>query len=441
MMFTPTKTTKKAIALVSKRNQNQNRLYRDLQTKYDHVTHSEDLSIIDNIRDYNLIIFWSANDDKISKEDIDAMKAFLNEGKSVAFFGCFGGGEMVNDFLSDYGMKFQNNGVIRTSYSKYLHPKHALIPDGVVHTGLCERGSLDVSRAAVTNDMNSIDFVYPSGCTIHVQPPSWPLLSTGTFCFPLKRPICGVWEDTSRKEDRGRLLALGSSEMFSNEWFDKESNGFILDRFFQFLLQDGNHSLPRSKTLKENIEDSRTVPDIEALAGRLKWCLHEHPPLPQDLTTLFFRDMLTFDTSMIPKVMDLYEELNVQYEQLTLILPQLERPSPPLQPAVFEPKLIELPPPSLDQFDLDEEFANPTARLAQLTNKCTGSCTIGDDDLEYFIQEAGCVANLIGQNDELGPKAILYRLFRKVVAIRSEGSKCDVDLMEETPINIEIKRM
>ena len=42
---------------------------------------------------------------------------------------------------------------------------------------------------------------------------------------------------------------------------------------------------------------------------------------------------------------------------------------PKCQLAVFPPSLREPPPPALDLFDLDDCFASPEERLAQLTNK------------------------------------------------------------------------
>jgi hypothetical protein len=42
-----------------------------------------------------------------------------------------------------------------------------------------------------------------------------------------------------------------------------------------------------------------------------------------------------------------------------------------------------LPPPPLELFDLDDEWAGAAGRLAVLTNKCT------DDDLEYYVRQAG----------------------------------------------------
>ena len=81
------------------------------------------------------------------------------------------------------------------------------------------------------------------------------------------------------------------------------------------------------------------VPDITALADRLRSCLQEADELPRNFTTLF-------------------------NERLTLIPPQFETPMPALQAAVFPPTLKELPPPSLDLYDLDEQFASEKIRLA-----------------------------------------------------------------------------
>lgn len=44
---------------------------------------------------------------------------------------------------------------------------------------------------------------------------------------------------------------------------------------------------------------------------------------------------------------------------LPLWRPPLEVPFPLLQPAVFPPAFVEPPPPALELFDLDEEFAGP----------------------------------------------------------------------------------
>ena len=108
-----------------------------------------------------------------------------------------------------------------------------------------------------------------------------------------------------------------------------------------------------------------------------------------------------------------------------MIPPQFECPLPPLIPATFPPALREPPAPALDQFDLDEHFASPKIRLAQLTNKCT------DDDIEYYVREAGEILGVVSEltkqlqqggtpaeealNGEMGAKRVLEYMFRQIV--------------------------
>jgi len=47
-----------------------------------------------------------------------------------------------------------------------------------------------------------------------------------------------------------------------------------------------------------------------------------------------------------------------------LIQPQFETPMPQLQAAVFLPCMKDLPPPGLDLFDLDEQFASEKIKMA-----------------------------------------------------------------------------
>ena len=208
----------------------------------------------------------------------------------------------------------------------------------------------------------------------------------------------------------GRLLVVGSSDIFADDWLEKEDNGHLLNILVRFLVHDESVSFDRSKVIRgSDVDEAKTVPDVEALSERLRCCLQESEPLPQDLGSMFRRDMLSFDTSLIPTVIDQYKLLGIKHEPLSLIPPNFERPLPPLQPAVFAPKLRDLPPPALDQFDLDDEFANPISRLAQLTNKCS------DDDLEFYAQEAGTIVGLVEPTEtEVDGKRLLHDLFQKV---------------------------
>ena len=82
-----------------------------------------------------------------------------------------------------------------------------------------------------------------------------------------------------------------------------------------------------------------------------------------------------------------------------------------MEPAVFTPLLKDLPPPALDLFDLDEQFASSKVKLAQLTNKCN------DEDLEYYVREC---AEILGINQELteenvDARHILDHVFKSIV--------------------------
>jgi intraflagellar transport protein 52 len=60
-----------------------------------------------------------------------------------------------------------------------------------------------------------------------------------------------------------------------------------------------------------------------------------------------------------------------------------------LQPATFPPILREPPNPSLELFDLDDEFASEKVKLAYLTNKCN------NEDLDYYLKEVGDILGFI----------------------------------------------
>jgi intraflagellar transport protein 52 len=102
--------------------------------------------------------------------------------------------------------------------------------------------------------------------------------------------------------------------------------------------------------------------------------------------------------------------MQVKHEPLTLIVPQFETPLLGLAPGVFPPVLKELNNPSLELFDLDDEFSQEKVRLAQLTNKCE------DSDIEYFVREAG---DILGVSDKVKnraePKAIIRYIVEQII--------------------------
>jgi len=416
---------------------NYKKFSRQLRERYKVTLNTENLTI-EKLQEYDVLIIGNPSD-TFGEEEFDAMRQHLQEGRSIAFFSSEGGEEdnvsNLNSFLEEYGIRCESDAVVRTTYHKYLHPKHVYLSNSALHQTILSQNmkhgndivntlsSKDESNNGPNDEYESdLALVYPNGCTIDIQTPSLAILSSGTVSFPANRPIGGVWEDnrpplpsskiraSSGGPQGGRLLVVGSSDIFADDWLEKEDNGHLLNILVRFLVHDESVSFDRSKVIRgSDVDEAKTVPDVEALSERLRCCLQESEPLPQDLGSMFRRDMLSFDTSLIPTVIDQYKLLGIKHEPLSLIPPNFERPLPPLQPAVFAPKLRDLPPPALDQFDLDDEFANPISRLAQLTNKCS------DDDLEFYAQEAGTIVGLVEPTEtEVDGKRLLHDLFQKV---------------------------
>lgn len=128
------------------------------------------------------------------------------------------------------------------------------------------------------------------------------------------------------------------------------------DFFIKFFLSK-EVEFDFSNDPQEQPEYNHT-PDIAEIAEKLKSCLQESEELPRDFTTLFDNELFKYDLDHVPEVIKLYQQIGVKHETLNLIQPQFETPMLGLVPAVFPPILKELPPPTLELFDLDDEFAS-----------------------------------------------------------------------------------
>ncbi|CAH8645852.1 unnamed protein product [Heterobilharzia americana] len=115
------------------------------------------------------------------------------------------------------------------------------------------------------------------------------------------------------------------------------------------------------------------------------------------------------------------KKLRIKHEPLSLIIPQFETPLPPVQPAVFPPNFREPGPPSLELFDLDEQFSTPKARLAQVTNKCN------EEDLEYYVRECGDILGVSQKlpTDKRTSRIILEVIFNELVEFKKLNQGID----------------
>jgi intraflagellar transport protein 52 len=118
----------------------------------------------------------------------------------------------INYLLEEHGIAVNSDAVVRTAHYKYLHPKEALISDGVLNRAVLSaaagggKGSSKADNGPSIDDDTLLgqtgsgaaaegfagkvlDFVYPYGCTLSVQPPAVPILSTGKISYPMQRPL------------------------------------------------------------------------------------------------------------------------------------------------------------------------------------------------------------------------------------------------------------
>ncbi|XP_067094773.1 intraflagellar transport protein 52 homolog isoform X2 [Osmerus mordax] len=271
------------------------------------------------------------------------------------------------------------------------------------------------------NNAQALTFVYPYGATLAVMKPAVAVLSTGSVCFPLNRPVLAFHQ----VKEAGKLAVLGSCHMFSDQYLDKEENSKIMDVVFQWLMTD-NIQLNQIDAEDPEITDYTMLPDTGCLSERLRVCLQEGDENPRDFTSLFDMSLLKLSTNTLPQVIGSYKQLNVKHEPLQLIQPQFETPLPQLQPAVFPPAFRDLPPPMLDLFDLDETFSSEKVRLAQLSNKCT------DDDLEFYVRKCGDILGVAAKldKDQRDAKHILEHIFFQVVEFKKLNQEHDIDTTE-----------
>mmetsp|Transcript_10229 Transcript_10229/g.16783 ORF Transcript_10229/g.16783 Transcript_10229/m.16783 type:complete len:550 (-) Transcript_10229:120-1769(-) len=422
-------------------NSGYKKLFRRLRSNYKVSTNKEEISG-DRLGDVSLAVFGGPRE-PFSVAEFNDLKAWLNAGgRALVMLG--DGGEKqsgcnMNYLLEEYGMSINNDSVVRSVFYKYLHPKEVFIAEGTLVPDIIRKKNVvassgnkknaskagTVATASKADDAKSdkLVFVYPYGASLNVQRPAIPLLSSGSISYPMNRPIAAMWEAETVAAgaggQRGRLVLMGSVEIFGDDWIDKEENSKLCDLLFAWLLSEVDLDMTSDRQ-DADLSDYSPVPNVDTLSHNLKPCLQGMDDLPRDFTKLFDMNMFRFDTDLIPATIRVYEQLGVPHEPLTLIPPQFECPLPKLNAATFPPAMREPAPPALDQFDLDEHFAKEGLRLAQLTNKCTS----GEEDLEYYIAESGEILGVMQDlpYGERSAKHILFHIFKQIVDFKKQDA-------------------
>ena len=370
------------------------KLFRRLKSNFKISSNKDEVSR-DRLADADLLVFGGPSE-PFTTTEFEELKSYLHNGGRALVMMSDGGekqsGTNMNYLLEEFGMSVNADSVLRSVYYKYVHPKEVFISDGVlvpdilrkkntVTLGGARKQSANrntpaippaTGAAAGSATMPKMPFVYPYGASLSVERPARPLLSSGPVSYPLNRPIAAMWEAESAlppnnhsngnssshpaAKGRGRLVVLGSVEVFGDDWLDKEENAKLCDVLFSWLLDETELDMTSDRQ-DSDLQEFTPVPHVEALSQSLKPCLQGMEELPRDFTKMFDLDMFRFDVALIPQAKAMYDTLGVPHEPLTLIPPQFECPLPKLAPATFPPAMREPPPPALDQFDLDEHFA------------------------------------------------------------------------------------
>ncbi|XP_029908066.1 intraflagellar transport protein 52 homolog [Myripristis murdjan] len=372
--------------------------------------------------------------EKFTASEMEVLKQYLNGGGDILVMLGEGGETKydtnINFLLEEFGIMVNNDAVVRNVYYKYFHPKEALVSNGVLNreisraAGKVVTGIIEEENSG--NNSQALTFVYPYGATLNVIKPAVAVLSTGSVCFPLNRPVLAFYQ----AKERGKLAVLGSCHMFSDQYLDKEENSKIMDVVLQWLMTD-NIQLNQIDAEDPEITDYNMLPDTGRLSEQLRVCLQEGDENPRDFTSLFDMSLLKLSTDTLPQVISSYKQLHVKHEPLQLITPQFETPLPQLQPAVFPPAFRDLPPPMLELFDLDEAFSSEKVRLAQLTNKCT------DDDLEFYVRKCGEILGVTAKldKDQRDAKHILEHIFFQIVEFKKLNQEHDIDTEAQFPLS------
>lgn len=393
------------------------------------------------------VVVFAAPATPFESQEIQVLRDFMDQGGSVLVMAGEGGQsadslQHLNKFTEEYGIFINDDSIVRTVYYKdFFHPKEVFIKNAAVQE------SLDVLSGkkklvdrpfdyeGPQDQSDHLSIVYPYGCTLRLQKPANPMLTSGALSFPSNRCLAAV-----TRVQRGRLVVIGSANVLDDNYINRVDNAALATALFKFMTEDTKiDSIDQDRP--EYAQEPMEIPDTEALAERLRSCLQESEDLPADFTQLFDHTLFKYDTHLIPEAVQLYERLGVKHEPLSLIPPVFDVPLPPLQPAAWMPLLREAAPPSLDLFDLDEQFASEKLRLAQLTNKCT------DADLEFFVLEAGNIMGVIDmirteveslkhENRRISARMILEFIFKKLVNYKKmdqEGNSRSADMAESLP--------
>ena len=141
---------------------------------------------------------------KFTAAEFEVLKQYLGDGGSIVILSSEGGESRnstnLNYLIEEFGININSDCVIRLSHDKYLHPKEALIADGILNRQVAssfkgasraEKQSSQPKTKAARKELfhgRGANLLYARGATLTVQKPSVPFLGTGQVAYPMRRP-------------------------------------------------------------------------------------------------------------------------------------------------------------------------------------------------------------------------------------------------------------
>lgn len=178
------------------------------------------------MKEANLLLL-GAPTQPFSEEELNDIRKYIDMGGRVLVLMNEGGeakqGTNINFMLEQLHISVNRDSVIRKHYCKYLHPKEALVQNGILNEELVnvatgkakeadkpgkysKRYRDDKDELANRQENGGLSFVYAYGSSLNVRKPSYPLLSSGPISFPPNRPVAAFHVSPKK----GKLLVCGS---------------------------------------------------------------------------------------------------------------------------------------------------------------------------------------------------------------------------------------
>lgn len=330
----------------------------------------------------------------IKQEESALLESFLQKGGPIIIMATILPPNLQL-FVKKKGITISED-VISPSYICYVDPRHITVQGGMVNRAISE----------FANDQKAT-FAYPNGRDLELKAPAFPLLASGLSSYPLNRPILGY----SAVGDKGGSLTVGGScQMFTDEWIKKESNEKLLKYLIELVITK-NQQYNAIDAEHPEITERWYTPDVQSMSEKLRSCIQEGEKLRADFPQNFERGLFSMDMTFVADVQNLAQTLGLKNDPLETVKPQFDTALPPLTPAVFPPQMREPPGPVLELFDLDDAFASPKTRLAQLAQRTPPK------QAEKFIIQAAKILGILpklpeGKQDS---KHVLEYVFTQVV--------------------------